>query len=356
MKKIKIFLGGYVNFANAQNINCDHIARYLDKDKFEVHTMYTTMMPVDKKAYKAMGIKLHRLWHHRVVWILTKLWAMKRANCDIYYLPKIERMDVTFAKKHKGKGKVFLSSVEGVVGEQIPANDDNAKAYFTELMDESFSISECIRQSVQACWQYDSKVLYLGVDETKENSEQKTRVQNVIWVGSVSERKRPQLLLECAKAFPQLNFTIVGDGEKSQEILERIRLENIQNVRYLGRIPNEKVYEELKNADLLLMTSDKEGLPKVIGEAMTSSVPAIYINECYTVDYVENGVNGFGVANVQEMKEKVQYLLDNPAKYQEMSKQAFERIQKYRWTELIKEYEAYFERTLTLYGGENDSK
>ncbi len=350
MKKIKIFLGAYVNFPNAQNINCDHIAKYLDKDKFEVHTLYTSKMPVDKKAYKAMGIKLHRLLPHRIVWVWSKLWAMRRAKCDIYYLPKQEKMDVTFAKKHKGKGKVFISSIEGVVGEQIPINSAKPKEYLTELMHESFSISECIRKSVKNCWQYDSEVLYLGVDEVEDGFRQKTEVQNVIWVGSVSERKRPHLLLECAKLFPQLNFTMIGDGEKSLEIIERIRVENIQNVRYLGRISNDKVYEELKNAHLLLMTSDKEGLPKVIGEAMSSSVPAIYINECYTVDYIQNGVNGFGVANVEEMKERVQYLLDNPAIYQEMSKQAFESIQKYRWSALIKQYEAYFERALEKYG------
>ena len=112
-KKIKIFLGAYVNFANAQNINCDNIAKYLDKDKFEVHTMYTSKMPIDKKKYKEAGIKLHCLWHRRIVWRWSKLWAMRRAKCDIYYLPKIEEMDITFAKKHKGKGKVFLSSIFG---------------------------------------------------------------------------------------------------------------------------------------------------------------------------------------------------------------------------------------------------
>lgn len=48
-KKIKIFLGGYVNFPNAQNVNCDNIARYLDKEKFEVHTMYTNKKAIDKR-------------------------------------------------------------------------------------------------------------------------------------------------------------------------------------------------------------------------------------------------------------------------------------------------------------------
>ena len=49
MKKIKIFLGGYVNFPNAQNVNCDNIAQYLDKDNFEIHTMYLSKFPVDKR-------------------------------------------------------------------------------------------------------------------------------------------------------------------------------------------------------------------------------------------------------------------------------------------------------------------
>ncbi len=350
MKKIKIFLGAYVNFPNAQNINCDNIAKYLDKDKFEVHTMYTTMKPIDKKKYKALGIKLHRLWHHRIVWVWTKLWAMRRAKCDIYYLPKQEKMDVTFAKKHKGKGKVFLSSVEGVVGEQIPAEDTAQKHYFTQLMDDTFSISECVCESVKNCWGYDSKVLYLGVNEITQEVREKKSVKNVIWIGSVIDRKRPRLLLECAKAFPDLQFTMIGDGDKSQEIIHALESEEYKNVQYLGRMPNEQVYKELENVDLLLMTSDKEGLPKVIGEAMMSSVPAIYINEYYTVDYVQDGVNGFGVANVEEMRQKVRYLLEYPEKYQEMSKQAFASIQKYRWSELIKEYEAYFEACLKKYG------
>ena len=81
-----------------------------------------------------------------------------------------------------------------------------------------------------------------------------------------------------------------------------------------------------------------------------SSVPSIYINECYTVDYVQDGVNGFGVANLDEMKEKVQYLLDNPSVYQQMSKSAFDIIQNYRWSVLIKEYETYFEDCLKKYG------
>ena len=34
MSRIKVFLGGYINYTNAQNLNCRAVAEYLDKDKF----------------------------------------------------------------------------------------------------------------------------------------------------------------------------------------------------------------------------------------------------------------------------------------------------------------------------------
>ena len=39
MKKKKIFLGGYVNHLNAQNINCKSLSIHLNKDKYRVRTM-----------------------------------------------------------------------------------------------------------------------------------------------------------------------------------------------------------------------------------------------------------------------------------------------------------------------------
>lgn len=341
-KKIKIFLGAYVNFPNAQNVNCDNIAKYLDKEKFEVHTMYTSKMPIDRQSYEKQDIHLHKLIHHRFIWYWSKYLTMKFGDYDIYYLPKCEPMDMTFAKRHKGEGKAFIGSVEGVVGEQIDGNDINTKRNFNVILDEYFSISQCIQQSIQKYWKKNTSVLYLGVNPIGDIPRTRKRIQTVVWIGSIIDRKRPKYLLECAKAFPQLQFVMIGDGDKQSEVKNIIQSENLLNVSCLGRISNDKVYDKLKKADLLLMTSDKEGLPKVIGEAMISGVPAIYIDECYKVDYVVSGENGYAVPNLEQMLEKIQYLLDNPEKYQRMSEQAYQTIQMYTWGNLIKDYERYF--------------
>lgn len=340
MKKIKIFLGAYVNFPNAQNINCDNIAKYIDKERFEVHALYTSKMPVDKDFYKKQGIYLHRLIHHRYIWYWSKLLIMLLARCDIYYLPKMEGADKTLVKLLKRKAK-FISSIEGGIGAQIPADDTERKEWF-ESMDGVFSISRYIQQTAREVWNMETPVLYLGIDMPEVVPIERRGLSNVIWIGSIIRRKHPELLLEVAREFSNLNFLMIGDGDIQDEIKKMIRQENVTNVTLTGRLPNNQVYEKLKEADLLLMTSDKEGLPKVIGEAMAMSVPAIYINEYYDVDYVVDGQNGYAVRDVNEMKERIHTLLGEAGLYRSMSRNAAESISTYLWKELIKQYEAYF--------------
>lgn len=340
-KKIKLFLGAYVNFPNAQNINCDHIARYIDKDKFEVHTMYTDKMPINKQEYKNLGIHLHRLIHHRFIWYWCKWLTMFFGKYDIYYLPKTEPMDWSFAKLFKGRQSRFVASVEGVVTD-TENNSPEFVYYYTELMDSAFAISKCIAGSVKEKWNYDMPVLPLGVDPIELEITQKQSLKNIIWVGNIKANKRPMYLVECAKRFPDIRFTMIGDGDMQSAVEEEINNHKLTNVKLTGRIPNSQVYEHMKNNDLFLMTSKNEGLPKVIQEAAQCGIPSIYIGECYDVDFIESGVNGIKVMNIEEMIDRIQFLLDTPQELSKMSQRAIESVQDYLWPNLIEDYEQYF--------------
>lgn len=347
-KKLKLFLGAYVNFANSQNINCDHIARYIDKEKFEVHAMYTTMCPIDKAEYKKLGIHLHKLIHHRYIWYWCKYLTMLFGKYDIYYLPKQEPMDKRIANRLKGKRGIYISSVEGVVTDKVN-NTTEYREYFTNYMDANFAISKCISDSVKKHWDYDIPVLPLGVDPIDINNRRRKEIKRVVWVGNIKANKRPLYLIECAKAFPQLQFTMVGDGDMQKEVEETIRDYNLTNVTLTGRLPNNQVYEKMMDGDLFLMTSENEGLPKVTQEAAQCGLPSIYIGENYDVDFIENGMNGVKVMSLDEMKSKIQWLLDNPAEYAKMSQKAQESVQGYLWPKLIKKYEEYFENVYKQY-------
>lgn len=174
-------------------------------------------------------------------------------------------------------------------------------------------------------------------------------MKKIIWVGNLIERKRPLLFLECAKHYPYLHFSMIGDGELKNEVKAFLETNEITNVRLLGRISNEQVYSYLQNSDLLLMTSEFEGLPKVIQEAAQCGVPSIYMANNYSVDFIEDGVNGFAVYSLEEMIEKIRFLLDHPEEYPKMSKKAKEIISEYSWEKLIPRYEEWFLDVLERY-------
>ncbi|MCR5665018.1 MAG: glycosyltransferase [Oscillospiraceae bacterium] len=346
--KIKIFLGGYVNFPNAQNINCDNLARHLDKDKFEVHTAYAARLrfckgqfpKVDRAWYNAHGIHLHGVFSHRFLWYWCKLLTMLCGNYDILYLPKAEKPDRHAARLLRGRA-VTVASVEGVVTDSTN-NSSEYRSYYMEEVDSFFAISRCIAESVKEKWGVDPPVLPLGVDPPEKERACSDKIKKVIWVGNIKQNKRPLWLVECAQAFPELSFLMLGDGDMEGQVKDEIACRKLENIVLYGRVPNSEVYKLMQKRDLLLMTSEYEGLPKVIQEAAACSVPSIYVDENYSVDFIRSGVNGFAVAGLDEMKEKLQWLLDYPAEYQKMSEEAAESIRPYFWPNLIRQYEEYF--------------
>jgi glycosyltransferase involved in cell wall biosynthesis len=96
-----------------------------------------------------------------------------------------------------------------------------------------------------------------------------SRVKRIISVGRLDEPKNPQLLLDAfALIFNRnLHLQIVGDGRFKEELVERSKRLGIEeHVNFLGYQANP--YDFMLASDLLVVSSDREGLPTVIIEAM----------------------------------------------------------------------------------------
>lgn len=328
MKKIKLFLGAYIDSVNAQDINCYNIAKYIDKEKFEVHALTRA------KGLKMPGVTLHRIGSNRIRKNIDKYRVMKKTNADLYYLPRVEKVDIFFAKSRK---RNIVSSVEI----QTVYEKKWYRKFFNSYITDYFCISDFLNDLNERNWGKRVSVLYLGVSAETERIEHK-ELNTIAYVGSVTERKRPDLFLELARSFPDLSFVMIGDGPLLQNIRKTAETEKIFNITFTGRLGNSEVLGELKKCDLLAMTSKKEGLPKVVLEAASKSVPSVYINEFYTIDYIENGVNGYAVKSIDGMKRIISELIKDRILYKALSEKAGQLATRYSWKELITEYEKYF--------------
>jgi len=108
---------------------------------------------------------------------------------------------------------------------------------------------------------------------------------NVLWMGRLTRVKRPDRVIELAKHYPEVNFIMAGDGELRKELESKAD----KNVHFLGVQSSDEMFNL---ADLVLLTSDSEGMPLTLIEGQMAGVPAIATDVGSVSEIVEQEVTG----------------------------------------------------------------
>ena len=99
----------------------------------------------------------------------------------------------------------------------------------------------------------------------------------IVQIGRLARSKRNELLLQAAAPLADaldVHILLVGAGERLQFLVELAKQQGLEGrVHFCGY--REDVAQILMAADLLALTSDKEGLPIVILEAMAMRCPIV---------------------------------------------------------------------------------
>lgn len=162
---------------------------------------------------------------------------------------------ITAWMEHKASGCVF----------QTP----DAQAYFSPKL------------------QAKSRIIYNPIDESyltlqkEKRLKDEDRVKEIVTVGRITEQKNQLLLLKAftfiADKYPEYRLKIYGDVESPrvyealQQYVEEQKLQD--RVLFMGTV--DSVREEIYNASLFVLSSDYEGMPNALIEAMAMGLPCI---------------------------------------------------------------------------------
>jgi len=119
---------------------------------------------------------------------------------------------------------------------------------------------------------------------------------NLLTVSGLREEKRHDLMLHTLALLPQqYHLTIVGGGEEEVSLKNLAKALNLTDrVTFEGNQLNP--YNYMKNADLFLLTSQREGFPNVLIEANALGIPIVaFACPGGITEIIEEGVNGFYV-------------------------------------------------------------
>lgn len=101
------------------------------------------------------------------------------------------------------------------------------------------------------------------------------RVFEILWAGRLEPQKDVGLALRAmALLRGPAHLTLLGDGALREQVDAMIARQGLSDrVTRIGHVPGIEPY--LAKADVLLMTSQYEGQPAVVGEALASGVPVV---------------------------------------------------------------------------------
>lgn len=164
----------------------------------------------------------------------------------------------------------------------------------------------------------------------------RTQPKQLIFVGSLARPyKGVDVLLKavalCAKSGMDINLTIIGDGKyrgKLERLAKRLHIDN--RVNFWGKLPpGMPIFKRLREADLFVLPSFSEGLPRALLEAMACGLPCIGtrvggIPEVLPHEALVSPGDVKGLAN------KINEVLNNPLRMVEMAKRNYEVAKGYR--------------------------
>ncbi len=176
-----------------------------------------------------------------------------------------------------------------------------------------------------------STVIFNPLDKSSyvdtDGSQKRRKV--IINVGRLTAQKNQKLLIESfhqiADEFPDYELHIFGKGELRQELEEQIQnLQLSDRVKLKGVIPN--ALAENHDAALFVMSSDFEGFPNTLVEAMANGIPVIStdFDTKAASELLKDGEYGYLVptGNTDIMAETMRYVLKHYDKAEEKAQKA----------------------------------
>lgn len=147
------------------------------------------------------------------------------------------------------------------------------------------------------------------------------------------------------RQYPEATLDILGQGSMRAELEAYVQEHHLAGVTFVGQVPNDKIYDYLANASIMLSAPKADNMPVSLLEAMNAGLLVISSRVGGVPYMIEDGKTGllFESDDVGELADKIRWALTNTSDTSQIIANALTEVQKYSWNnvklQLMKIYE-----------------
>jgi glycosyltransferase involved in cell wall biosynthesis len=173
----------------------------------------------------------------------------------------------------------------------------------------------------------------------------------VLFVGVLTQRKRPDFFMEIAALMPDIDFVMVGEAYTPEQHTQYLaQAKQYSNVKCLGRLPRADVRNLMASATALVFPSELEGLPLTILESLSVGTPVLAQPRSAMPEAVIDDLTGWLLTDdvVEAWVSKLREILNwSSAERDQFSQQARQFVaQHYSWDLVASQYAELYARLM----------
>ena len=317
----------YVIGSNIHNVL---LAKELLKHGFKI--CFITCGNENKSIEYINGIEIIKVYSQKESYHLSYLskisaiWkAMKTARADIYYQQEGAAIITSiFCKIHRKKLVICIGSDAWVSSLSDWINHKfNGFALFNRLSyeldirmaNEVIVMNEYQNKQMKRNFRKEGSVIRHHIPMANSEPPHKNEHPTIIWVGTVTRIKQPELFLKLAESLPQARFQLIGGYFPAEkEFYEKLRQisKNIPNCELVGFVPFKDINKYYERAAILVNTSKVEAYPPfAFIQAWMNYSPVVSLNDNAEEILTRNNL-GFHSGCFERLITDVNSLIDNP--------------------------------------------
>ncbi|MFO1316188.1 MAG: glycosyltransferase family 4 protein [Burkholderiales bacterium] len=344
---------------NAQNLNAKALLARFRRP--EVTWYGLNYGPPDQAVAANPQVRLARLWR-RHLWPWHAVWQYQR-DVDAIFYPGAEWFDEAGLRwrSRLGRRVPVIATLEGLAGDadterrlsEVAGHEVHCHRVEQRILkrtramldraDHVIAISPFLARMGRILHGDKFSVLPLGVDTATFHPRARpasARRITVAFAGRLGIRKRPRIALDLAARWPHVAFRWYGDGDERAGLVAEAGKRGLSNVEFAGARSPAQLAEALRDADVFVLPSLSEGVPKVTLEAAACGLPVVAFG-FYEPPSVLDGKSGCLVWSDRELEVRLGELIESEPLRRELGAAGLALAQSCDWDDVAGRWEQH---------------